>query len=98
MNKKAQFFYGGLIDASTLPKWLLYPLIIMVILVLLFSLFFMGSFAYSCLIKDNCYMPFGFWHFGYMPVMIGGYKQSYSECFINGVKTNCSESQTPSTP
>lgn len=48
-------YYGGrgLIDASTLPKWILYPLMILVILILLAALILIIIVGYSCL-HGNC--------------------------------------------
>jgi hypothetical protein len=90
-NKKSQI---GLIDASTLPGWILYPLMILVMLVLILSLFFMGTFAY-CILKDKCAMPFGYYiPFGYhFPIWVSSYHFSSQsqECFVNNQKINCSE-------
>jgi hypothetical protein len=92
-NKKGQI-YGGLIDASTISHWLLYPLLIIIMIVLLFSIVLMGVYAYSCLVKDKCFMPFGLYGYGGWGFPIGVIHSQtqindYSECFINGIKVNC---------
>jgi len=86
MNKRGQV---GLVevDTATLPKWLLYPLIILICLVLLSATFFMGIVGYSC-IKGNCngYYGIGWFHPIY-PIM----QFDSKSCFINGIPSNCSE-------
>lgn len=94
MNKKAQFWIGGLIDASTLPKWILYPLLIAVMLILFVTTIFMGAMAYSFIIGKTNFIPFGFFGYGFgFPVMFASYHSAYSsqDCSVNGVKINCSD-------
>jgi hypothetical protein len=94
-NKKGQIglINAGLIDASTIPRWILYPLLIIIMLVLLCSVAFMAVYAYSCLVQDKCFMPFGYYGYGRLggfPVgVIHAQTSEYSECFTNGVKVNC---------
>lgn len=87
-NKKSQFFFGGLVDASTLPRWILYPLMILIILILLFTLIFMGAVTYSCL-TDKCIMPLGYFGFYGFPVMSASW--SSQNCYVNNQRVNCSE-------
>ena len=87
MNTKAQI---GLIEvgSANLPRWLLYPLVILICLTFICVIFFLGVVGYSCL-KGNCNgyygVPIGFYRLG--PVL-GFHSQ---ECYVNGIKINCSE-------
>ena len=98
MNKKGQFFMGGLIDASTLPKWLLYPLMFLVMCILFVVTIMMFIFIYSWFKGDVNFMPFGMFGYGY-GFPIGGIGisktvHSSSQCFENGIKVNCTEFKT----
>lgn len=89
MNNKAHY---GLIDASTLPKFLLYPLIFIIcILLLTVSLVLILSII-SWFNGDTKYVPFGS-VIGYhgTPFMVSSHTYSSQECSVNGVKINCSE-------
>jgi hypothetical protein len=85
INKKA---HVGLIEVGTdnLPKWLLYPLIILICFVLLAVVFFMSIVGYSCL-KGNCNAYYGMRWFGYYsyPFMTTSMSQT---CFVNNVQVN----------
>lgn len=82
MNKKGH----RIIDASSLPMWLLVPLILLVCLVLLGSLVYMGVMVYSCVFKDKCMWGFGYWG----PPIVVGNAYSSQQCFTNGLPVNCS--------
>jgi len=88
-KKKAQF---GLIQigSDNLPKWLLYPLIILICFVLLAVILFLGVVGYSCL-KGNCNAYYGMGWFGYRYFPFATVSTSTSEvCYFNNVQTNCS--------
>lgn len=92
MNNKGQV---GLIevDGTNLPKWLLYPLVILICLTLLAVISFMGIVGYSCL-KGNCNSYYGMGWFGHRYYLIGQptiLQMSSKECYQNGMAVNCSE-------
>jgi hypothetical protein len=90
LNRKGQV---GLIevDAATLPRWLLYPLVILICLVLLAVVFFLSIIGYSCL-KGNCNTYYGMGWFGYRYYPLVQFQQTNSqECYTNGIRVNCSE-------
>ena len=88
MNRKGQV---GLIEVGTynLPRWLLYPLVILVCFTLLIVIVFFCIVGYSC-IKGNCNGYYGvpIWFYrmgpamGFAPV---SYSSSSQECLLNGV-------------
>lgn len=90
-NKKAQFLYGGLIDASSLPKYILYPLLILVCLILLVVFVVMILFIISYFKGEATFMPFGIFGYYGMPIAVGSFHTSSQECFQNNQKINCSE-------
>lgn len=87
MNKRGQV---GLIsiDAFSLPKWLLYPLVVLVCLTLLAVVFFLGVVGYSCL-KGDCNAYYGMGWFGYRHYPMVSYQSQVSECWENGVQVDC---------
>lgn len=95
-EKKGQFFYGGLIDASTLPKWILYPLLILVCLILLVTVVLMILFVVSWFKGDATFMPFGMFGYGWgFPIIYGGgISITQQHCSVNGVPINCSDFPT----
>lgn len=86
MNKRGHF---GLIelDATSLPKWILYPLIFLIMCVLFVIVVFFILFIVHWIKGDVNFMPmFGYgFHF---PVW-ASYSSSQT-CFQNGVQINCS--------
>lgn len=85
MNKKGHY---GLIelDATNLPKWILYPLIFLIMSVMLVVVVFFIFFLIHLIKGDVNFMPF----FGYgfhMP--IGVMTTSSQTCFQNGVQIDC---------
>lgn len=83
MNKKGQI---ALLDVFSLPKWLMYPMVILICLVLLAVVFFLVVVGYSCL-KGNCNAYYGMGWFGYhSPIVVSTHTE---ECYENGVKIPC---------
>jgi hypothetical protein len=97
-NKKGQIGIGtyGLIDASTLPKWILYPLLFFIFIILAIVSIVMILFIISWFIGDVTFMPFGMFGYYGMPIMVGSFSSHSSssslnqECFVNGIKIDCS--------
>lgn len=87
MNKKAQFGLIGLYDASSLPKWVLYPLMLLIMFILLVIGIFMIILIIAFIKGDVSMIPFGYGYGWHMP--IGFWSTGYSECFQNGIKIAC---------
>jgi hypothetical protein len=91
MNKKAQVGLIGLYDASELPKWILYPLMFLICLILLVVIIIMILFIVSWFNGDANFIPIRMFGYYGMPIMIGSYQTHSSECYVNGIKINCSD-------
>lgn len=89
MNKKAH----GLIelDTTNLPKWLLYPLIFFICIILLVVAIVLILFIISWFRGDANFMPFGMFGYYGMPIAIGSFSSHTQECSVNGIKVNCSD-------
>jgi hypothetical protein len=101
MNKKGQI----IIDAEAMPKWVLYPLLIIVGILLALVAVILVLFIISWVNGDAQFMPFGMFGYYGMPLSFGSFHTaSYSsimdtsnssECFLNGIKISCNNLSIP---
>jgi len=93
MNNKAQFFIGGLIDASTLPKWLLYPLIFIIMILIFVVSVVMIFFVIALFRGEATFMPFwgGYMPFGGIGIGVSSISTQTTSCMINGIAVPCSD-------
>lgn len=95
MNKKGHL---AMYEVNNAPNWFLIIIVVIVVFALIIEAGFLGMFFYSCYVKDQCIYPyfFGMGRFMAFPIVWGGYSSqsftnSYQECYVNGIKVNCSE-------
>lgn len=93
-NKKGQF----IIDSSEAPKWILYPLLILICLLLLVVIIVMVLFIISWSKGDTQFIPFSIFGFHGTPIIMSSFHSSSivdtsnsSECLLNGIKISCNK-------